>query len=456
MRLYYDADSESLFWDEFNNDPFTQDVTDEPRFREAAKLQGLIEPERVSEVISMFPILSGIELKPSDRERFWSNVDVKSRDECWPWLLSLDKAGYGQFKIGGKEGKVVGAHRVAFVLANGSVDDHVLHECDNRICCNPYHLFEGTHEDNMKDAGDKGRLSVPRPGNGYTKINATLSEQIEDHFMIGMNKSQIAKVFDISTPTVNDHLKKRLGGFADAVVKSQAGWKRKASDYYPTPVDGTESLIPVLKAMKRPDGSPIKTIWEPACGDGRMARVLEWHGFRVIATDIREFPGYGYGGLDFLRDTPGGKWGWAVGEIDAIVTNPPFSLAEEFIRRALSYTPNVAMLLKQTFWNVGGRSKGLWVDHTPDLELKLTWRLAFLKNERGNSPLMDCMWNVWNGDNAKIQWPGADRQCVTEPIQRLKYQGYSEVGVRSAVEVLEGEMENLTKAIRIWLANLKD
>ncbi len=297
MRLYYDADSEGLFWDEFSNDPFTQDVTDEPRFREAAKAQGLIEPKDISEVISIEP----------------------------------------------------------------------------------------------------------------------------------------------EAPST---------GIAHAVLSSYKKWQRKPADLYPTPVDGTESLIPVLKAMKRPDGSPIKTIWEPACGDGRMARVLEWHGFRVIATDIREFPGYGYGGLDFLRDTPGGKWGWAVGEIDAIVTNPPFSLAEEFIRRALSYTPNVAMLLKQTFWNVGGRSKGLWVDHTPDLELKLTWRLAFLKNERGNSPLMDCMWNVWNGGNTELESDNPHRYCVAEPLPRLKYQGYTEVGVRSAVEVLEGEIAELTSALK--------
>lgn len=298
MRLYYDADSESLFWDEFNNDPFTTDVTDEPRFRQAARDKGLVEPKKVSEVISVEP----------------------------------------------------------------------------------------------------------------------------------------AK------------------GVANAIITSYKKWERKPADLYPTPVDGTESLIPVLKAMKRPDGSPIKTIWEPACGDGRLARVLEWHGFTVVSTDLREYPGYGYGGLDFLCETPGGKWGWQLPEIDAIVTNPPFSLAEEFIRRALSFTPNVAMLLKQTYWNVGGRSQGLWFDHMPDLELKLTWRLAFLANERGNSPLMDCMWCVWNGDNARqsemLVEPGSTRYCVTEPMPRRKYPGYGGVGLRSSVQILEGEMDALAAAFR--------
>src|SRR3546814_632303 len=124
---------------------------------------------------------------------------------------------------------------------------------------------------------------------------------------------------------------------ADAIITSYKKWERKPADLYPTPVDGTESLIPALKAMKRPDGLPVKRIWEPACGDGRLARVREWHGFEVIATDLREYPGYGVGGLDFLDEHPMTKWGWDIGEIDAIVTNPPFSLAEEFIRRSLSF-----------------------------------------------------------------------------------------------------------------------
>lgn len=226
--------------------------------------------------------------------------------------------------------------------------------------------------------------------------------------------------------------------FAKAITQSYKKWERKPSDLYPTPVDGTESLIPVLKELG------VKRIWEPACGDGRLARVLEWHGFEVVATDLREYPGYGVGGLDFLNENPLEKWGWDIGEIDMIVTNPPFSLAEEFIRKALSITPKAAMLLKQTYWNVGGRSTGLWLDHMPDLELKLTWRLAFLAKERGNSPLMDCMWNVWTGENAASD----EKACAAEPLPRRKYPGYGGIGVKSAMQVLEGELDELTSALR--------
>lgn len=243
-----------------------------------------------------------------------------------------------------------------------------------------------------------------------------------------------------------------ISGVAGAIIKSYKKWERKPADLYPTPVDGTESLVPVLKAMKKPNGDPIKRIWEPACGDGRLARVLEWHGFEVIASDIREYPGFGVGGLDFLNDDPAEKWGWDIGEIDAIVTNPPFSLAEDFIRKALSITPNVAMLLKQTYWNAGGRSRGLWFDHMPDLELKLTWRLAFLESERGKSPLMDCMWAVWNGDNAGDR---LQKYCTAEPLPRIKYLGYEKPGLRASTQVLEGAFDDLAKAFGTWHDNLK-
>ena len=293
MRLYFHADSDSLFWDEFASDPFVDDVTDDPKFRKAALLRGMKEPSVVTSVIEQ-----------------------------------------------------------------------------------------------------------------------------------------------------------KVAGIAAAIVQSYKKWERRPADLYPTPVDGTESIIEVLKAMKRPDGTPIKRIWEPACGDGRLARVLEWHGFEVISSDLREYPGYGVGGLDFLNEDPLEKFGWDIGEIDAIVTNPPFSLAEEFIRKSLSITPNVVMLLKQTYWNVGGRSKGLWLEHMPDMELKLTWRLAFLAEERGSSPLMDCMWNVWNGDNAALPLIGEPKKmCVAEPITRRKYPGYPHKGVRTSAEILEGAFAELTSAL---------
>jgi hypothetical protein len=233
----------------------------------------------------------------------------------------------------------------------------------------------------------------------------------------------------------------KKGSIADAIIASYRKWERKPADLYPTPVDATESIIPMLKAMKRPDGTPIKRIWECACGDGRISRVLEHHGFEVISTDIRELPGYGTGGIDFLNDDPLENYGGDMGEIDLILTNPPFSLAEEFIRKARSICPNVVLLLKQTYWNTKGRI-ALWEEHMPSLELKVTWRLAFLKNERGNSPLMDCMWCAWYHEEQDVP------HCVTEPLRKRVYPGYHGIGIKAGLQVLEGEIDALAGALR--------
>lgn len=252
------------------------------------------------------------------------------------------------------------------------------------------------------------------------------------------------KFFEVSSEVTSSG----KSSIADAIVKSYVKWERKPADLYPTPVEATEALIPVLKTMKRPDGKPIKKIWEPSCGDGRIARVLEWHGFEVIGTDIREYPGYGFGGIDFVNDDPVETLGWDPrDDVDLILGNPPFSLAEEFIRKARQYCPNVIMLLKQTYWNTKGRSEGLWRDETPSLELKLTWRLAFLKKERGKSPLMDCMWVCWFEDHIAEDDKGRP-YCATEPLAKKQYPGYPDIGLMPALQVLEGEMHELSKLLR--------
>lgn len=88
--------------------------------------------------------------------RFWSKVaKTADNDGCWNWIAGRHK-GYGTFGIDG--GKTQ-APRVAYLLANGPFDLElfVLHRCDNPACCNPRHLFLGTHDDNMRDMSEKGR-----------------------------------------------------------------------------------------------------------------------------------------------------------------------------------------------------------------------------------------------------------------------------------------------------------
>lgn len=96
--------------------------------------------------------------------RFMEKIDDSNGTGCWEWQASfIGESGYGQFfygSIGGKErsGK---AHKAAWVLLKGLVPEgmNVLHRCNNRKCCNPAHLYLGTHMDNMKDRDAAGRTS---------------------------------------------------------------------------------------------------------------------------------------------------------------------------------------------------------------------------------------------------------------------------------------------------------
>jgi hypothetical protein len=97
------------------------------------------------------------EISNLDQQRFWSKVQHGDEDECWLWKPSISKKNpYGQISIRGKEYL---SHRIAYFLTTG-VDPRELeicHTCDLPACCNPKHLFLGTHRDNMADMAVKGR-----------------------------------------------------------------------------------------------------------------------------------------------------------------------------------------------------------------------------------------------------------------------------------------------------------
>lgn len=86
-------------------------------------------------------------------------------------------------------------------------------------------------------------------------------------------------------------------------------------------------------------------IWEPACGPGSIARILRQAGHRVIASDLVDYhsPDQDHANWDFLLESR------APGNVDCIVTNPPYKNADAFVRKALQLCPHVIMLLRLAF-----------------------------------------------------------------------------------------------------------
>ncbi len=92
-------------------------------------------------------------------ERFWSKVSVVEDSRCWLWNGSSDVNGYGKFRA---SGRTIRAPRVAFFLRNSRWPNNACHRCDNPRCCNPDHIFDGTHAENMRDMAEKGRAKTDR------------------------------------------------------------------------------------------------------------------------------------------------------------------------------------------------------------------------------------------------------------------------------------------------------
>ncbi len=105
------------------------------------------------------------------KERLMQAVSIDTNTGCWNWTLSAFKGGYGAFRI--DNGKQVSAHRAAYQLLVGPIPEgiHVLHKCDNPRCVNPYHLWLGTHRENMLDKMNKGRDNVK--GRTFKRTSST-------------------------------------------------------------------------------------------------------------------------------------------------------------------------------------------------------------------------------------------------------------------------------------------
>jgi hypothetical protein len=138
---------------------------------------------------------------------FWSHVDMSGGpDACWPWKLSCFDSGYGQYYYDHKNRR---AHREAFERTWGPLPEKhgALHHCDNKPCCNPYHLFPGTTLINNQDRTRKGRSFAHIPDAQAREIfesrGTNSATVLAEHYHV----SNVA-IYNIWTKRTHKHIHK--------------------------------------------------------------------------------------------------------------------------------------------------------------------------------------------------------------------------------------------------------
>jgi len=164
----------------------------------------------------------------------------------------------------------------------------------------------------------------------------------------------------------------------------ESGYERKERDLYETPEWVTLALKPHLNG--------ITTVWEPAAGGGKMVTALTKMGFEVEASDIAD-------GVDFLKCD---KTGY-----DAVITNPPYALAQEFIEHALDLSHGtemrrranlVAMLLRTDYDHAKTRAHLFANCKTFAKKIVLTKRIVWFEAAEGKNaaPSFNHAWYIWD------------------------------------------------------------
>jgi hypothetical protein len=163
-------------------------------------------------------------------------------------------------------------------------------------------------------------------------------------------------------------------------------------DFFPTPPWATFALID----NERFNGE----IWECACGDGSMSRILEQSGQPVRSSDLYD-RGYGEVGVDFLR---------AEQTADNIVTNPPYNCAEGFVASGIKHSRRkLALLLRLAFLEGVNRWNTIFSRIPPARVWVFSERITFYPSgaKRKGGGTTAYAWYVWDKDapsGTEVKW----------------------------------------------------
>jgi hypothetical protein len=163
-------------------------------------------------------------------------------------------------------------------------------------------------------------------------------------------------------------------------------------DYFPTPAWATHALIDNERF--------IGDVWESACGDGSMSRVLETSATRVISSDLYD-RGYGETGIDFISSKRTAA---------NIVTNPPFNCAESFVENGIRQAQRkFALLLRLAFLEGANRANTIFACTPPSRVWVFSERITFYPKDvevRGSGTTAYA-WFVWDKDattGTELKW----------------------------------------------------
>lgn len=176
--------------------------------------------------------------------------------------------------------------------------------------------------------------------------------------------------------------------------------QRAGGDYYTTDPEAVKEFLNKFFIPRE------SVVWEPACGSGNISNVLVENGYNVVSTDLYD-RGYGVFGFDFLETEK------VPDNCSLIMTNPPYSLADEFILHALEILPyngRAAFLLNISYLSGKRRYKDIYSKHFLDLVYIYSHRINCYKNNEntGHSSPVNYGWFVFRKNNyitePKIYW----------------------------------------------------
>jgi hypothetical protein len=184
---------------------------------------------------------------------------------------------------------------------------------------------------------------------------------------------------------------------------------KNSLDDFPTPPWATRALIE--HAITQRSSLSSMTCLEPGCGRGHMSATLGEYFGSVVSRDIFDF---GYGEVaDFLKQPS------ATNELyDWVITNPPFRLAEDFIRKSLTISRRgVAMLVRTVFIESVGRYERLFKETPPSRFAQFTERVPMVKGrvDKKASTATGYAWIVWEKGHSgvsQLAWIPACRKAL--------------------------------------------